>query len=258
MVVQGNLLSYDFKQLGFYSNTLQTIAAGYLIASILILYSDVSFQFLATLVLLLVYGAILALVPVPGIGRPMLEPHHNIALYIDSIIMGSHYIICPWTTILPTLSFGAMVMVGVFASYILQSAMTSLRKAGVLSVIGVVLSAAGLALSVFQPIIKHIFTPSYALFSSGLCFLLMALFCLVIDHGKLTRWTKFFMVIGSNSIFAYVLSGLYSFEGFASVFLGGLKVHMGAWYPFVLSIGTYTVFWLILWHLYKQKIFIRL
>ncbi len=38
MVAQGNLLEYDLSTLQIYSNTLQSIAAGYLIASILILH----------------------------------------------------------------------------------------------------------------------------------------------------------------------------------------------------------------------------
>jgi predicted acyltransferase len=71
-----------------------------------------------------------------------------------------------------------------------------------------VLSAVGLALNMVQPIIKHIYTSSYAHFAGGLCFLLMALFHLIVDHWKLIRWTKFFIVIGSNSIFAYVLREL--------------------------------------------------
>ena len=37
MVVQGKLLTYDVEQIKFYSNTLQAIAAGYLLASVLTL-----------------------------------------------------------------------------------------------------------------------------------------------------------------------------------------------------------------------------
>jgi predicted acyltransferase len=151
-----------------------------------------------------------------------------------------------------------MVMAGVFASYILQSAIPGLRKAGVLLVTGVALSSAGLVVNIFQPIIKHIYTSSYVLFSMGLCFMLMASFYLIIDYWKFTRWTKFFIVIGSNSILAYALGELYSFEGVATIFLGGLAVQLGKWYPLVLSIGTYAVFWLILWHLYRQKIFVKI
>ena len=258
MVIQGNLLSYKFSMVSFYSNTLQTIAAGYLIASVLILYFSVSSQLLVTLGLLLVYGAILALVPVPGIGRPVLEPYHNLALYLDCLILGRHQDGTYWAWILPSMSFGAMVMAGVFTCYILQSAMTGLRKTRLLLVIGIVLALAGLAVNMVQPMVKHIYTSSYVLFSDGLCFLLMALFYLIVDYWKFTRWTRFFIIIGSNSILAYILGELYSFDGFASVFLRGLTVHLGKWYPVVLSIGAYAVFWLILWHLHKQKIFIRI
>jgi predicted acyltransferase len=156
------------------------------------------------------------------------------------------------------MSFGAMVMAGVFACYILQSAMTGVRKMRLLIVIGVVLALGGLAVHMVQPMIKHIYTSAYVLFSDGLCFLLMALFYLIVDYWKFTRWTRFFIIIGSNSIFAYVLGELYSFDNFASVFLRGLTVHLGKSYPVVLSMGAYAVFWLILWHLHKQKIFIRI
>ena len=258
MIIQGRLLTYDFKQFAFYSNTLQTIAIGYLVASILMLYFSVSGQLLVTLGMLLVYGLVLAVVPVPGLGRPILEPYHNIAAYVDSLVLGSHVDGTDWTWILPSLSFAVLVMMGVFASYILQSTMTGLRKTGVLAGTGVVLSASGWALDAGQPIIKRLYTSSYDLLSGGLCFLLMALFYLIVDYCRLTRWTTFFIVIGSNSIFAYVLGELYGFDGFAGVFLQGLRAHLANWYPFVLSLGAYMVFWLILWHLYKQKILIRI
>jgi predicted acyltransferase len=258
MVVQGHLLTYSFSKVAFYSNTLQTIAVGYLIASVLLLYLGVPAQLLVTLGLVAVYGAILAFVPVPGLGKPVLLPHHNLAAYLDSCILGAHVDGSDWTWILPGLSFGALVMAGVFACYILQSAMPALRKMMALFVTGVVLSAAGLAVSLVQPMIKRMYTSSYTLFSAGLCFLLMALFYLLIDYWKFTRWTSFFIIIGSNSIFAYVLGELYGFDGFAGIFLQGLKLHLGNCYPLVLSVGAYAVFWLILRHLYRQKIFIKI
>jgi predicted acyltransferase len=258
MVVQGHLLTYSYSKIAFYSNTLQTIAVGYLIASVVILFLGVPAQLLVTLGLVAGYAAILAFVPVPGLGKPVLEPYHNLAAYLDSRILGAHVDGTDWTWILPGMSFGALVMAGVFASYILQSAMTGLRKTRALVITGVVLTLAGMALSTVQPMIKRMYTSSYTLFSAGLCFLLMALFYLLIDHWKFTRWTKFFIIIGSNSIFAYVLGELYGFQGFAGIFLQGLKVHLANWYPLVLSVGAYAVFWLILWHLYRQKIFIRI
>ena len=258
MVVQGNLLTYDFSKFAFYSNTLQTIAIGYLIASALILYCSVSGQLLVTSGLLVLYELMLAFIPVPGLGGPVLQPYRNLPAYVDTLILGRHADGTDWTWILPSLSFAVLVMAGVFASYVLQSAMTALRKIRALLTTGAVLVVAGLALSPFQPIIKKVYSSSYVLFSAGLCFLLMALFYLVIDYWKFSRWTEFFVVIGSNSIFAYMLGELYSFDGFAGIFLQGLKAQLGNWYPFVLAAGAYGVFWLILWHLHRQKIFIRI
>ncbi len=49
MAVQGNLLSYDINRIHFYTNTLQAIAAGYLIATVIILYLPVIYQVAATI-----------------------------------------------------------------------------------------------------------------------------------------------------------------------------------------------------------------
>ena len=48
MIAQGRLLEYDLSQLRLYSNTLQAIAAGYLIASILLLTLRPGWQFVVT------------------------------------------------------------------------------------------------------------------------------------------------------------------------------------------------------------------
>ena len=69
MIAQGRLLEYDLSKLRLYSNTLQAIAAGYLIASILLLNLKVRGQAIATVALLLLYWALLALVPVPVRGE---------------------------------------------------------------------------------------------------------------------------------------------------------------------------------------------
>ena len=58
MIVQGNLLRYDVNHIQFYTNTLQSIAAGYLIATIFILYMPVLFQIAATAGLLVLYWGI--------------------------------------------------------------------------------------------------------------------------------------------------------------------------------------------------------
>ena len=112
MIVQGNLLTYDAGMFKFYSNTLQAIAAGYLIASVLVLYVNVRGQIIATLALMLVYWLIMSVVPVPGAGSGMYEPDANAAIYIDKLILGRFQDGTTYTWILSSLNFGATAMLG--------------------------------------------------------------------------------------------------------------------------------------------------
>jgi predicted acyltransferase len=257
MIAQGHLLTYDGGQIAFFSNTLQAIAIGYLISSLFILNLNVFAQLLCTLGLLLIYFLALYYIPVPGIGHAILAPQQNLPLYIDKLLLGSHQDGTNYTWILTSLGFAATVMTGVFASYILQGRISQSGKLKTLFVTGLARVAAGLLLNPVQPIIKHIWTTSFTLFSSGLCFLLLALFYLVVDYWKYQRWAMFFIVVGSNSILAYMIGGLHCFSEVAEVFLLGTKRFLGEWYPFVLSIGSYVVFWLLFYFLYKKKIFIK-
>jgi predicted acyltransferase len=257
MIAQGNLLTYDGSKIAFFSNTLQAIAIGYLVSSLLILNLNVFAQLLCTLALLVIYFLALYYIPVPRVGNAILEPQQNLPLYIDKLLLGSHQDGTNYSWILTSLGFAATVMTGVFASYILQSGISGLGKLKTLFVTGLALVAAGLLLNPVQLIIKHVWTTAFTLFSSGLCFLLLALFYLIIDYWKYQRWAMFFIVVGSNSILAYMIGDLHCFSEVAGVFLSGTKRLLGDWYPFVLSIGSYAVFWLLFYFLYKKKIFIK-
>ena len=257
MMVQGNLLTYDFSKFAFFSNTLQAIAAGFVVSAIIILNLGVTAQLFVTIALLVIYFLAIYLIPFPGGAAGMLDPHQNLALYIDKALLGSHQDGTNYTWILTSIGFTATVMTGVFASYILQSALAAKSKLKTLAITGAVMVATGLLLNPVYPIIKHIWTSSFVLFSSGLCFLLLAFFYLMVDYWHYRRWAMFFIVTGSNSILAYMIGELYDFSGLAGVLLHGTQRFLGEWYPFVLSLGSYAVFWLFFYFLYKKKIFIK-
>lgn len=130
MIAQGRLLEYDLSKLRLYSNTLQTIAAGYLISSIVILNLQLRWQFVVTAALLLIYWGLLALVPVPGQGTDHFGQQDNLAIYLDRLILGPFQdgTNPPYTWILSSMSFGAMVMMGTFAGRLLRSNLGKLRK----------------------------------------------------------------------------------------------------------------------------------
>ena len=258
MVVQGKLLTYDIAQIKLYSNTLQAIAAGYLIAAIIILYLPMIRQLIATIGLLAIYWAVFALVPVSGIGAGGFTPDGNIAIHIDKLVLGSFQDGTTYSWLLSSLNFGATTMLGVFTGYLLQSKVTGMEKLVALLLSGVTLTVVGLAWQIWHPLIKHLWTGSFVLVSGGLCLLLLAAFYFLIEIRGYRKWCSAFIVIGSNAIFAYVASHVFDFRLIARVFVGGLNQFVGPWYPFTLALGGFLVLYLILKLMHDKKVFVKL
>ena len=258
MVVQGKLLTYDFAAIKLYSNTLQAIAAGYLIAAIIILYFPMIRQLIATMGLLVIYWAVFALVPVPGIGVGSFTPDGNIAIYMDKLVLGSFQDGTTYSWLLSSLNFGVTTMLGVFTGYLLQSKINGMEKLVALLVSGVALTVLGITWQIWHPLIKHLWTGSFVLFSGGLCFLLLAAFYYLIEIRRYRKWCSMFIVVGSNAIFAYVSSHIFDFRLIAKVFVGGLEQYVGPWYPFTLALGGFLVLYLILKLMHDKKVFVRL
>ena len=75
----------------------------------------------------------------------------------------------------------------------------------------VILIAAGLLLHFtgICPIVKRIWTPAWTLFSGGMCFLFLAAFSWIVDIKKHTRLAFPLVVVGMNSIAAYLMAHLF-------------------------------------------------
>jgi len=258
MAVQGNLLGLNWGNIKFYSNTLQAIASGYLISSILILYLRVPWQIIGTGLLMLVYWVFIALVPVPGYGPGIITPEGNFAIYFDKLVFGMHQDGTTYSWIISSLNFGATTMLGVFSGYLLQSEIKVNRKAVYLAAAGVLLIVSGSIWHIWLPSVKHIWTSSFVLFSGGICLFSLALFLWLIDGLNLKRGFTFFTIIGMNAIFAYCAAHLYDFGQISDVILGGLKQYCGEWYRFIHALGGFGVLYLILWAMYKNRIFIKI
>lgn len=208
MMVQGNLLRFDLSQLHVYCNTLQAIAFGYLVAAIVIMNVGIAWQGVVCALLLSGYWLLLACVPVPGHGAGILEQHVNLAMYIDELILGRFRDGTTYTWILSGMGFASTILLGVMSGHILRLKVRQWSKAAGLAAAGCACLAAGLVTGVWQPIIKHIWTSSFVLYSGGWCFLLLALFYVVIDIFGFKKWAFFFIVIGSNALLAYSLPGI--------------------------------------------------
>src|SRR3954468_18733398 len=116
-----------------------------------------------------------------------------------------------------TLSFlatlGTMIL-GLIAGGVLKSERRSWSRIQWLAVAGVIALATGALLGVLGicPVVKRIWTPSWVLFSGGWCFLLLAGFYAVIDWQGWRKWAFPLVVVGMNSIAAYLIAHLW--DGF--------------------------------------------
>ncbi|MFZ5939538.1 MAG: acyltransferase family protein [Bacteroidota bacterium] len=260
MAVQGNLFTYDIEQFQLYSNTLQAIASGYLIATILVLYLPVFYQIVATAGLMLAYWAIAALIPVNGSTAGAWEMSTNVPLLFDHMILGRFDDGLQYSWIISSLNFGATTMLGVFCGYLLQSKNSRLKKLRSLLILGAALIAVSLVWDLWQPIIKKIWTSSFVLFSGGICILMLALFYYVIDILEVRRGTRWLIVLGSNAIFGYVAWHLFSwsFIGVARVFWAGFISYIPQWEASLSFLGGFLVIYLLMSYMYRNKTFIKI
>jgi predicted acyltransferase len=129
---------------------------------------------------------------------------------------------------------------------------------------GVLLAAAGLLLHFTGvcPIVKRIWTPSWTLFSGGVCFLFLAAFSWAIDVKGYRKWAFPLVVVGMNSIAAYLIAHLW--EDFI---VSSLHIHLGfkmfqafgaELEPLMLGIAVMLIYWLILYWMYRRRLFLRI
>jgi heparan-alpha-glucosaminide N-acetyltransferase len=133
-----------------------------------------------------------------------------------------------------------------------------------LLIAGVVGVASGLLLHFtgICPIVKRIWTPSWTLFSGGVCFLLVAAFCWVIEIKGYRKWAFPLVVIGMNSIAAYLIAHLCERFVFSSfrINLGSntFKILGAGLEPLLLGLAVLSTYWLMLFWMYRRKIFLRI
>jgi len=269
-----------------FKDTLSQIGLGYGFLYLLAL-RPVRVQWAALAVILTVDWLAFALYPLPGPGfdwaRAGTSPgqqlagfaghwslNTNLAWAFDTWFLNLFPQVHPFTyaddggystlNFIPTL--GTMIL-GLIAGGVLRSDRPSPGKAHWLAVAGVTSLAAGWLLGAagICPVVKHIWTPSWTLFSGGWCLLILAAFYFIIDMRNWRAWAFPFKVTGMNSIAAYLISWL--FAGFIAEALPrhlghrGFEIFGRTYEPLLLGAGVMLVEWLILWRMYCRQIFLR-
>ena len=290
MIVQGNLLNLKIEGLRLYSNTLQAIAAGYLIAAICFLCFRRRWQLLTAFLLLAGFWAAMKWghgQDSYGLcGNGSYQPDLNFAEFIERKVLGRWRDGYDWaagafssgyhyTWVLSTLTFGVTSLLGSIAGGMIKDARDRAYQDftkgpmymtfGILLVGGLVLGAAGWFWATlpaesffYSPLIKHLWTGSMTLFAGGLSFLLLALFYLIYDIWGLPLCATFLRVIGMNSIFCYMFAHIYNLDEISHKFLYGLEQYIGGYYPALRTFCGFCVLWFIMFCMYRAKKFIRL
>ena len=161
---------------------------------------------------------------------------------------------------IPTL--GTMIL-GLICGELLRRDRGPSARVRWLAVAGVVGLASGWLLGALGicPVVKRIWTPSFTLWSGGACFLIVAALYEVIDVRGWRRWAFPLVVVGMNSIAAYCMTELWPrfIEGSLDTHLGhGLFRMFGdAYAPFLQGAAVMLVLWLILFWMYRRRIFLR-
>jgi len=173
----------------------------------------------------------------------------------------------------PTLNFIpslATMIFGLMTGELLRGPRGKWQKLGFMAGAGVAALAIGKLIDVAGvcPIVKVIWTPSWAIFSAGWVLLILSAFYAVIDCIGLRRWSFPLLVVGMNSIAIYIMSKM--LDGWIE---GRLQTHFGKelfkniagrfsedfiYEPIVERGLVLFVMWLICFWMYRQKIFIRI
>ena len=112
------------------------------------------------------------------------------------------------------------------------------------------------------PVVKRIWTPSWTLFSGGLCFLFLAAFSWVMDVKGWRRWAFPLLVVGANSIAAYLIAHLWD-----KFITDSFRIHFGknafalfgaGLQPLLQGLAVLGVYWLILFWMYRRKLFLKI
>jgi len=258
-LIFNGLLRFDIGQMRWLG-VLQRIGLCYFFAAVIVLNTNWRMQVVITVVILLGYWAVTALVPVPGYGAGVYSAEGCLAGYIDRLIIPGRLCCYKYGDnegLLSTIPAVGSVLVGALAGHWLRSENSGVHKSVVLMAAGGLCLIAGSGWGQVFPIVKNIWTSSYVLVAGGWSLLLLAVFYWLIDVRGYKRWAFFFVVIGANPITIYFAQRFVGFGDIANFFVHGAAVHTGAFEPVIVVCSVLLVKWLFLWFLYRHRIFFK-
>lgn len=224
-----DLLKFDLGYFMPQSDTLWVIAAGYLAAALSILIRPRHIRFALPFVVLAVYWAI------QQFGGDY-TAEGNINLAVEKRIFGNLGCKLKWFAgaqkyafALTTLGFATVSMLGARTMEILLSPRQPWAKAKILAAFGAALYAAGWVTSFWIPPVRHIYTTSFVLMTSGLSILFLDALYVITDIFRKRGGVGLFMIFGMFSLFAWETAVFFlrGVDKMAERFAEGIPVLIG-------------------------------
>jgi predicted acyltransferase len=252
---------------------LQRIALCYLFAGMIFLYARSTRARIGCVAgLFAVYWVLMKMVPVPGCGAGSFEMDCNFAKWIDGMLLSGHMWAASKTWdpegLVSTLPAIANTVFGIFAGQILASRRERPAQVAWLFFAGNLLIFAGMMLSTWMPINKQLWTVPYALFTSGIAFVVFASCLWLIDVQGWNRYARPFAIYGMNALVVYVLSGLFA-RTLSVIRVGDISLRTWVWRnlfeplgspanaSLLFSLAHVGLFLAIAWWMYRRNWIVR-
>ena len=254
---------------------LQRIALAYGITAILVMYLDFRKLLIAGTGILVFYWGLLWI----GGGGDPYGLEINMARKIDLMILGETHLYggtgIPFDPegLLSTLPSIVTVILGYLVGGMLHTTKDFLDNIKRMAIWGSGLIVSGWIWGFIFPINKQLWTSSYVLFTSGIATLTLAILVWMVDIQKWKNQFWVFEIFGTNSIFLFVMSGIWTktilkikFDLEGQLTSGYSYLYETLFVPvagnlngsFLFALTHVVGWWLVLYWLYRKEIFIKL
>jgi predicted acyltransferase len=262
-IIYNNAVNFDFANMR-YGSVLGHIGLAWMFAALIFINAGPKFRIVWITAILLGYWFLLMFFPAHDLGAT--DPYSmegSLAGLIDRLYMpGRLYLtIHDPEGILSTLPAIATALLGMLTGQFVKSDFLKNKlqlKVLYMILAGVVLILIGKIWGWTFPINKNLWTSSFVCLVGGISLILFSVFYLVIDVWNIKKWAFFFTVIGVNSITIYLGMALFDLGHTSDFLFGGFaKLFPENWEALIGAIGYVAVGWIILYFLYKKKIFLK-
>lgn len=259
IVYKNNPLHFDWDQIRYVSVLGRIGVAGFL-ATLILLNTTWKGRLYWLFGILILYWAAVMFIPVPGYGAGDLSQEGNLVTFIHSYIVPGRLIdgIYDENGYFTHIPATGLVLMGTLAANLLRSGKKELEKVTWLVGAGLLAIGIGVIWNFHFPINKHLWSSSFIMVSGGISFLFMALFYWLIDVRGYRKWAFPFKVIGLNSLFIYLASGLVDFSYTSRYLLNGFLQMSGEdMQRFIVQLGVLLLEFGLLYFMYRKRIFIK-